>query len=117
MLTPRVLLRSSSHWLALALVASCTFACDGGGAFKQAVSTWTAGEGYKGAVARVRDDQELDDTSRRLELMNLSGLACTLDEDRGASTEQNATPACKCAKPGTGADQQLIDCKTWASAP
>lgn len=110
--TPRVSLRIVAS---LALAAGA-LGCNGGEAFKQAVNTWTAGEGYRGAVARVAEDEELDDTSRRLELMNLSGLACTLDEDGGRSTAQQATAACKCAQPAGGAEQQLADCKAWAAA-
>ena len=104
-------LRGGATFAFVTLALGCN-----GGAFKEAVHTWTAGGGYTGAVQRVLEDEELDDSSRRIELMSLSGLACTLDEDRGASTDQGQTPACKCAKPITGGDQQLQDCKAWAGA-
>jgi hypothetical protein len=106
--------RFTKRVAALAVLACVIPGCGAG--FKQAVQTWTRGEGYKGAVLRVRDDAELDDTSRRLELMNLSGLACTVDEDEGKSTPESPSAACKCSLPTGGGDTQAQDCKTWADA-
>ncbi|MET0385281.1 MAG: hypothetical protein ABW321_04945 [Polyangiales bacterium] len=96
------------------LLAVSLFGC--GGAFKQSVKTWASGPAYKGAVQRVAHDQALDDTSRRLELMSLSGLACTLDEDSGASQADKRSFACACSLPSTGADDHTRDCQTWAGS-
>jgi hypothetical protein len=91
------------------LVSACC------GSFKTAVRAWASGPAYKGAVERVNKDSELDDTSKRLELMSLSGLACTLDLDSGASTSEKPSAACACSLP-TQVEAQVVDCKKWTES-
>jgi hypothetical protein len=101
----------------LATIMICgVFLCACAGSFKTAVRTWQNGPAYKGAVERVVKDSELDDTSRRLELMALSGLACTLDEDAGESTPEKPSQACACSLPTGGGDVQSKSCQSWAES-
>jgi hypothetical protein len=101
---------------ALILLSASAAGCASTSAFKNAVQTWASGPGYHGAVQRIQQDTQMDDTSRRIELMNLSGLQCTLDEDQKKSAATNPSAACKCSEPAQGGDQQAQDCKSWADS-
>lgn len=100
--------------LAVGILGGCG-ASSGCPSFKTGVQVWTAGPGYKGAVARVVADTSLSETSRRIELMSLAGLQCTFDEDQKVSTTEQMSSACKCARP-TDAEAAAADCDAWAGS-
>ena len=104
---------------ALGVASLVTLAGCGGSSgcpsFKAGVQAWTAGPGYKGAVARVMDDEAMTETTRRIELMSLAGLQCTFDEDQKVSTADKQSSACKCARP-TDPEAATADCDSWAKS-
>ncbi|SRR5689334_1008382 len=81
--------------------------------FHQAVAQWTAGPSYSAPARALAGDIDLDETSKRIELMGYAGLACTVDEDNGKSKPDLPSAACKCAKPSNEV-VALSDCMAWA---
>ena len=101
----------------LLLMAFALASCGGGGCpnYKSGVQLWANGPAYKGAVVRIQADESLTDDTRRIELMSIAGLRCTLDEDQKTSTVASPSIACRCAKPAS-ADAAKADCDTWAKS-
>ena len=83
--------------------------------FHQAVAQWAAGPSYSAPAKELAGDVHLDETSKRIELMGYAGLACTIDEDNGTSKPDQASIACKCAKPSNEV-AALPDCMAWAQS-
>lgn len=98
---------------ALVLVSALVLGSGCASGFQQAVAQWAKGPSYSAPAKALAGDAELDETSKRIELMGYAGLACTIDENDGNSKPENSSLACKCAKP-TNEITALSDCISWA---
>jgi hypothetical protein len=105
--------RTWNRRFGLIMIALSSSGCANG--FKQAVVQWAQGPSYSGPAQDLANDPELDDASKRIELMGYAGLACTIDEDTGASKPDKLSRACQCARP-TDETAALGDCVAWATS-
>jgi len=103
--------RTPGYIALVLLTALVVSGCASG--FRQAVTQWARGPSYSAPAKAFASDAELDETSKRIELMGYAGLACTVDENERKSNPETASAACKCAKPSNEA-AALADCVAWA---
>ena len=84
-------------------------------AFKKATEKWSSAH-TKNYVKYIQADSRYsDDQDRASEFMNVAGLACLIDEDKGLSKPESKSPACKCAQ-AVSAEGRTADCKTWSDS-